>query len=52
MRSTLRPTWSSTASALGDASAKTTLDTYGHLFACEEDRTRAAIDAEFGYDAG
>lgn len=33
---------------LGHASAKTTLDVYGHLFADEEDRTRAAIDAELG----
>ncbi len=33
---------------LGHSSAKTTLDVYGHLFADEEDRTRAAIDAEFG----
>ncbi|MGH9276819.1 MAG: site-specific integrase, partial [Acidimicrobiales bacterium] len=32
---------------LGHSSAKTTLDVYGHLFADEEDRTRAAIDAEF-----
>ena len=31
---------------LGHASAKTTLDVYGHLFADEEDRTRAAIDTE------
>jgi integrase len=31
---------------LGHASAKTTLDVYGHLFPDEEDRTRAAIDAE------
>jgi len=31
---------------LGHSSAKTTLDVYGHLFADEEDRTRAAIDAE------
>jgi integrase len=31
---------------LGHASAKTTLDTYGHLFPDEEDRTRDAIDAE------
>jgi integrase len=30
---------------LGHASAKTTLDTYGHLFPDEEDRTRAAVDA-------
>lgn len=29
---------------LGHSSAKTTLDTYGHLFADEEDRTRAAVD--------
>jgi integrase len=33
-------------SRLGHASAKTTLDTYGHLFPDEEDRTRDAIDAE------
>jgi len=32
---------------LGHSSAKTTLDVYGHLFADEEDRTPAAIDAEF-----
>ncbi|HZQ86842.1 MAG TPA: site-specific integrase [Acidimicrobiales bacterium] len=32
---------------LGHKSAKTTLDTYGHLFEDEEDRTRDAIDAEF-----
>jgi len=31
---------------LGHASAKTTLDTYGHLFPDEEDRTRAAVDDE------
>lgn len=24
-----------------------TLDVYGHLFAYDEDRTRAAVDAEF-----
>jgi integrase len=30
---------------LGHASAKVTLDVYGHLFADEEDRTRAAVDA-------
>jgi integrase len=29
----------------GHASATTTLDTYGHLFPDEEDRTRDAIDA-------
>lgn len=29
---------------LGHASARTTLDVYGHLFPDEEDRTRAAID--------
>jgi integrase len=34
-------------SRLGHASATTTLDTYGHLFPDEEDRTRAAVDAEF-----
>ena len=32
-------------SRLGHASAKTTLDVYGHLFPDEEDRTRAAVDA-------
>jgi integrase len=32
---------------LGHASAKTTLDTYGHLFPDEEDRTRSAVDAAF-----
>jgi len=31
---------------LGHSSAKTTFDVYGHLFGDEEDRTRAAIDAE------
>jgi site-specific recombinase XerD len=30
-------------SRLGHASAKTTLDTYGHLFPDEEDRTRDAV---------
>jgi integrase len=34
-------------SRLGHSSAKTTLDTYGHLFPDEEDRTRSAVDAEF-----
>jgi integrase len=34
-------------SRLGHASARTTLDTYGHLFPDEEDRTRAAIDNVF-----
>jgi integrase len=33
---------------LGHASAKTTLDTYGHLFADEEDRTRRAVDDALG----
>jgi integrase len=33
-------------SRLGHGSAKTTLDTYGHLFPDEEDRTRDAVDAE------
>ncbi|MGH8984890.1 MAG: hypothetical protein ACRDY6_13590 [Acidimicrobiia bacterium] len=33
-------------SRLGHASAKTTLDTYGHLFPDEEVRTRAAVDDE------
>ena len=32
---------------LGHASAKTTLDVYGHLFPDEEDRTRQAIEAAF-----
>lgn len=36
---------------LGHASAKTTLDVYGHLSPDEEDRTRAAIDAELGSPA-
>jgi integrase len=36
---------------LGHASAKTTLDIYSHLVADEEDRTRAAIDAELGAPA-
>jgi integrase len=30
---------------LGHASAKVTLDTYGHLFADEEDRTRQAVES-------
>jgi integrase len=34
-------------SRLGHASAKTTLEIYGHLFPDEEDRTRAAIDDAF-----
>lgn len=33
---------------LGHASAKTSLDTYGHLFPDEEDRTRTAIDLALG----
>jgi integrase len=36
---------------LGHSSAKTTLDTYGHLFEDEEDRTRAAVDAMLGSPA-
>lgn len=32
---------------LGHRSATTTLDTYGHLFHDEEDRTRQAVDAAF-----
>jgi integrase len=36
---------------LGHASAKTTLDTYGHLFPDEADRTRSAIDAELATSA-
>jgi hypothetical protein len=32
---------------VGHASAKTTLDTYGHLFEDEEDRTRKAVDDAF-----
>jgi integrase len=36
---------------LGHASAKTTLDVYGHLFGDEEDRTRTAIDLELGAPA-
>ncbi len=35
-------------SRLGHASAKTTLDVYGHLFPEDEDRTRAAIDCALG----
>ena len=34
-------------SRLGHASATTTLDTYGHLFPDEADRTRAAVDEAF-----
>jgi integrase len=33
---------------LGHASAKTTLDIYGHLWPDDEDRTRAAVDAGLG----
>jgi integrase len=33
---------------LGHASASTTLDIYGHLWPDDEDRTRAAVDAELG----
>jgi integrase len=33
---------------LGHASAKTTLDTYGHLFPDEDDRTRRAVDDDLG----
>jgi integrase len=33
---------------MGHSSAKITLDIYGHLWPDEEDRTRAAVDAEFG----
>ncbi len=36
---------------LGQASAKTTLDVYGHLFPDEENRTRGAIDAALGSPA-
>jgi integrase len=36
---------------LGHASAKTTLDVYGHLFNDEEDRTRQAIDDAFAVRA-
>jgi integrase len=32
---------------LGHASAKTTLDIYGHLFPDEDDRTRRAVDDDF-----
>jgi integrase len=32
---------------LGHASAVVTLDTYGHLWPDEEDRTRAAVDMAF-----
>ena len=34
------------------ASAKTTLDTYGHLWPDSDDRTRAAIDAVLGQSPG
>jgi site-specific recombinase XerD len=37
---------------LGHASAKTTLDVYGHLFPDEEDRTRQAIEDAFNSEAG
>jgi integrase len=33
---------------LGHSSAKITLDVYGHLWPDDEDRTRTAVDAEFG----
>jgi len=33
---------------LGHASARTTLDIYGHLWPDDEDGTRAAVDAELG----
>jgi integrase len=33
---------------LGHSSAVTTLGTYAHLWPEEEDRTRAAVDAELG----
>jgi integrase len=33
---------------LGHASAKTTLDIYGHLFPDEDDRTRRAVDDDLG----
>lgn len=33
---------------LGHASARTTLDVYGHLWPDDEDATRAAIDDELG----
>jgi integrase len=33
---------------LGHASAKVTLDVYGHLWPDEEDRTRSAIDEILG----
>jgi integrase len=35
-------------SALGHESAAVTLDTYGHLWPSDEDKTRAAIDAFLG----
>jgi hypothetical protein len=37
---------------LGHASAKVTLDTYGHLFPKEEERTRAAIEDTLGAALG
>jgi integrase len=33
---------------LGHSSAKVTLDTYGHLWPEEDDRTRLAVEAQFG----
>jgi hypothetical protein len=33
---------------LSDASAKTTLDIYGHLFLDEDDPTRRAVDDDLG----
>ncbi|HYA68598.1 MAG TPA: hypothetical protein VED63_07685 [Acidimicrobiales bacterium] len=41
------PTVKVVQARLGHSSAKTTLDIYGHLFADEEDRTRAAVETEF-----
>ena len=38
-------------SRLGHASAKTALDTYGHLFPDEEDRTRSVVDVALGVPA-
>jgi hypothetical protein len=37
--------WAEHLKPLGLASAKTTLDVYGHLFPDGQDRTRAVVDA-------
>lgn len=37
---------------LGHASAKTTLDTYGHLFPDADDTTRTAVENRLGHALG